>query len=76
MHHVNHHADQYIDVGWLLEFYFLAISKIISGQVLTSFVSVLLFYVIAAGFQFYLNGDMMSEMRRRKPKPTTGSSDL
>ena len=33
-----------------------------------SVVVVLLFYAIARVFQLYLGGDMMYEMRRKKPK--------
>ena len=51
----------------LLEFYLLATPKVISGQILPG---LLFFYAIAIVFQLYHGGDMMYEMRRRKPKPT------
>ena len=33
-------------------------------------IQILLFYAIAIVFQLYLDGDLMHEMRRRKPEPT------
>ena len=40
------------------------------APIMPHFIFVLLFYTIAAVFQLYLGGEMIYEMRRRKPKPT------
>ena len=46
---------------------------------MVEFVCLSLFYATATVFQIYQGGDMMYEMRRRKPEPTlffTDSKDL
>ena len=55
-------------LGWLLELYILATSKVIPGQVL---IWLLVFDAIETVFQLYLGGDVMYDMREeRKPEPT------
>ena len=44
--------------------------KIGTSRIWNIVVCLLLFYAIAKVFQLYHGGDMMPEMRRRKPEPT------